>query len=94
MKREGRGTYSMFLGVMTKHHRVQIVPVATRARFWVKESFSAGRARSEMPAMTRDHWKNIRMDVHAGNKHAVNELVSYLHNRSPIQFSLASTHPS
>lgn len=45
----------MFLGVMTKHQRVQIVPVATRARFWVRESFSAGRARSEMPAMTRDH---------------------------------------
>lgn len=37
------------------HHRVQMRPVAVRARFWVTESFSTGRAKSEMPAMTRDH---------------------------------------
>ena len=41
---------------MIKHHRVQMRPVAVRARFWVTESFSTGRAKSEMPAMTRAHY--------------------------------------
>lgn len=41
---------------MIKHHRVQIKPVAVRARFWVKDNFSAGRAKSDMPAMTSAHF--------------------------------------
>lgn len=40
--REGE-THSRFRGFMMKHHRVQMAPVAVRARFWVRESFSAGR---------------------------------------------------
>jgi hypothetical protein len=43
------------LGVMTKHHLVQIRPVAVSAPFCERESFSAGRERSEMPATTRLH---------------------------------------
>lgn len=39
-----------------KHHRVQMVPVAVRARFCVRERFSAGREKSDMPARTRDHF--------------------------------------
>lgn len=46
----------MFLGLMMKHQRVQIMPVQVRAKFCVKESFSAGRAKSEMPARTRAHY--------------------------------------
>ena len=53
--RSGQGAYSMFLGRMTKHQRVQMRPVQVRAKFWVKESFSAGRAKSDTPARTRDH---------------------------------------
>lgn len=48
-------THSMFLGVMTKHQRVQIKPVHIREKFWAKDSFSAGRAKSETPARTRAH---------------------------------------
>lgn len=55
MKQGEEKTYRMFLGLMIKHHRVQMKPVQVRAKFWVKESFSAGRAKSEMPAMTRAH---------------------------------------
>jgi len=39
----GEGTYMIFLGLMIKHHRVQIRPVQVRATFCVRESFSAGR---------------------------------------------------
>jgi hypothetical protein len=35
--------YRIFLGLMIKHHRVQISPVAVRAAFWVRERFSTGR---------------------------------------------------
>lgn len=53
----GRGsTHKMFLGLMMKHHRVQIAPVAVKARFCVRESFSAGRERSLIPAMTMAHY--------------------------------------
>ena len=45
----------MFLGLMTKHQRVQILPVAMRATFWDSESDSAGRAKSAAPARTRPH---------------------------------------
>ena len=41
---------------MTKHHLVQIDPVAIKATFWVKESFSAGRRKSDAPAMTTPHF--------------------------------------
>jgi hypothetical protein len=41
---------------MMKHHRVQIAPVVVRARFWVRERLSAGRAKSLTPARTMDHW--------------------------------------
>src|SRR5690606_945387 len=52
----GLGTYSQFLGLIIKHHRVQMRPVQVRAMFWVTESFSAGRAKSEMPAITSAHF--------------------------------------
>lgn len=55
-KREEGSAYRTFLGLMIKHHRVQMIPVAVRAAFWVRESFSAGRARSEIPAKTSAHW--------------------------------------
>jgi hypothetical protein len=85
----------MFLGVMTKHHLVQIVPVATRARFWVRESFSAGRARSEMPAMTRDHYIiSDQVDVHADIKHAVDEFHTFITGALSHQFPLAVDLPS
>jgi hypothetical protein len=53
------GTYRMFLGLMIKHHRVQIAPVAVRAAFCVRESFSAGRAKSATPARTRHHCHSL-----------------------------------
>ena len=46
----------MFLGRMTKHHLVQMDPVARRAAFCVRESFSAGRRKSEAPARTTPHF--------------------------------------
>lgn len=39
-----------------RHQRVQIRPVAVRAPFCWRESFSAGRAKSAMPARTRAHF--------------------------------------
>lgn len=50
-------SYRTFLGLMIKHHLVQIAPVAVKARFCVRERFSAGRERSLMPAMTRAHYE-------------------------------------
>lgn len=41
---------------MTKHHLVQIDPVAIKAAFCVKESFSAGRKKSAAPARTTPHF--------------------------------------
>lgn len=49
-------TYSMFCGRMTKHHLVQMEPVAIRAKFCVKDNFSAGRRKSEAPARTTPHF--------------------------------------
>ena len=46
----------MFLGLMMKHHRVQIAPVHVRAIFCVRESFSAGLVKSLAPARTRVHY--------------------------------------
>ena len=46
----------MLRGLIIRHHLVQIAPVHVRAKFWVRESFSAGRARSAIPAKTRDHY--------------------------------------
>lgn len=45
----------MFRGLMIMHQRVQMAPVAMRAPFCVRESFSAGREKSEIPAITRPH---------------------------------------
>ena len=42
-----------------RHQRVQISPVQVSARFCVKDSFSAGRAKSEMPAMTSAHCVHV-----------------------------------
>lgn len=53
-------TYRIFLGLIMKHHRVHISPVAVRARFCVRESFSAGLAKSLIPAITIAHWGLIR----------------------------------
>lgn len=41
---------------MIRHHLVQIRPVVVSAAFCVTESFSAGRAKSEMPANTSPHF--------------------------------------
>jgi hypothetical protein len=49
-------TYKRFLGLMTKHQRVQIKPVAMRAPFCESESDSTGRAKSAAPARTRPHF--------------------------------------
>lgn len=49
-------TYSMFFGLITKHHLVQILPVAIKAAFWDRESFSAGRRKSAAPARTTPHF--------------------------------------
>lgn len=63
-----RCTYRMLRGLMIKHQRVQMAPVAIRAPFWVSESFSAGRLKSEMPAMTSAHYLKILlvMSIHEG----------------------------
>lgn len=39
-----------------KHHLVQMEPVAMRARFCVRDSFSAGRRKSDAPARTTPHF--------------------------------------
>src|SRR5207248_5027888 len=49
-------THSIFFGLMTKHHLVQIEPVAIRARFCVMESLSAGRTKSAAPARATPHF--------------------------------------
>lgn len=51
--------YRTFRGVMIIHQRVQMAPVAMRAPFCVRESFSAGRWKSEIPAMTRPHCASL-----------------------------------
>lgn len=50
-----RQSYKRFLGLMMKHHLVQMAPVAIKAAFWDRERFSAGRAKSAAPARTRPH---------------------------------------
>jgi len=49
-------TYNTFFGLITKHHLVQIAPVAIKATFCVIESFSAGRRKSLAPASTTPHF--------------------------------------
>ena len=49
-------THSIFLGRMTKHHLVQIEPVAIKAKFCVRESLSAGRTKSDAPEITTPHF--------------------------------------
>jgi hypothetical protein len=41
---------------MIKHHLVQILPVAVKAMFCVRESFSVGRKKSLTPARTIPHF--------------------------------------
>ena len=41
---------------MTKHHLVQSEPVASKAAFWGRDSFSAGRRKSAAPARTTPHF--------------------------------------
>ncbi len=53
---------------MIKHHRVQMRPVQVRAMFWVRESFSAGRAKSEIPAMTMAHYTRRMASQHNTQK--------------------------
>lgn len=50
-------TYRTLRGLIIMHQRVQMAPVPIRAAFWVRESFSAGRVKSAIPAMTRHHYK-------------------------------------
>ena len=59
VKKESGISYSTFRGVITKHHLVQIAPVAISAAFCVSESDSAGLARSLMPARTMHHYRQI-----------------------------------
>jgi len=58
-------TYRTFLGLMIKHHLVQIIPVAVRATFCVKESFSTGRAKSDMPARTSAHYAYCQHTIYS-----------------------------
>lgn len=56
MRGRGRGrTYSIFFGLIMKHHLVHIAPVAVKARFCERERSLAGRAKSETPARTIAH---------------------------------------
>jgi hypothetical protein len=81
-----RLTYSIFLGRMTKHQRVQMRPVQVRAKFWVKESFSAGRAKSEIPARTRDHYNQSVSTIMPSGLNL--SALTNLHDRSPIILSV------
>ncbi len=54
-------TYKRFRGFMMKHHRVHIAPVAVKARFCVRERFSAGRQKSLTPARTSDHYSTAKI---------------------------------
>ena len=49
-------THKIFRGLMTKHHLVQMQPVAIKAKFCVRDKFSAGRAKSATPARTMPHF--------------------------------------
>lgn len=53
----------MFLGLIMKHHLVQMEPVAIRAMFCVRDSFSAGRRKSEAPASTTPHFMTGALSV-------------------------------
>lgn len=55
----GRAAHKRFRGLMTKHHLVQMRPVAINAAFCVRERDSAGRAKSAAPARTRPHWMGV-----------------------------------
>ena len=56
-----RETYRRLRGFIMKHQRVHIAPVPIRAKFCVRDSFSGGRLKSEMPAMTRAHCRKLRL---------------------------------
>jgi hypothetical protein len=59
---EGRSTYNIFAGRITKHHLVQILPVAINARFCVNDNFSAGLRKSLAPANTTPHFITGALD--------------------------------
>lgn len=63
---------------MIKHHLVQIAPVAVSARFCTSESFSAGLAKSLIPARTRAHYDSLKA---AARTSIV--IWTYLHNGGP-----------
>lgn len=65
----GCSTHKRFLGLIMKHHRVQMAPVAVKAMFCVRESFSAGRWKSLIPAITRAHCVSSRMP-HVSGTHS------------------------
>ena len=70
----------MFLGLITKHHLVHIAPVPIRARFCVRDSVSAGRAKSLIPARTRAHYHHVNiMSVR------LSVMAKYLHDRCPAR---------
>ena len=48
---------------MTKHHLVQIAPVAVRARFCESDRLSAGRVKSLTPARTRLHYPRTLINL-------------------------------
>ena len=50
-------TYKMFRGLIIKHHRVHMAPVAVRATFCVRESLSAGLQKSLTPVRTIAHFQ-------------------------------------
>jgi hypothetical protein len=78
-------TYKMLRGRMTKHHRVQMSPVDIRAAFCVSESFSAGRARSAIPAMTMAHCGCLSEYVQCSARGR--SVISYLHHWGPVNES-------
>lgn len=77
----------MFLGRMTKHHRVQIRPVAMSAKFCCSEIDSAGRKKSPTPAMTRPHCINSVSELSLSQTRKLPQpprrAQTHLHNRRP-----------
>ena len=82
VKKESEISYSTFRGVITKHHLVQIAPVAISATFCVSESDSAGLARSLMPARTRHHYIRSSTRILAFVSGVISS--TDLHHRCPI----------
>ena len=56
----------MLRGLMMKHQRVHMAPVAMRAAFCDSERTSAGRAKSAAPARTTPHCQEDDELAHVG----------------------------